>query len=55
MRPFGVGNDTPIGTVVGVNVGCLEGISEEALSKVPIVFVDGLNDRPGAPQFFAHL
>ena len=55
VRPFGVGNDTPIGTVVGVNVGCLEGISEEALSKVPIVFVDGLNDRPGAPQFFAHL
>ena len=55
VRPFGIGNDTPIGTVIGVNVGCLEGISEEALSKVPIVFVDGLHDRPDAPQFFAHL
>ena len=55
VRPFGVGNDTPIGTVIGVNVGCLEGLSEEALSQVPIVFVDGLHDRPHAPQFFAHL
>ena len=55
VRPFGVGNDTPIGTVIGVNVGCLEGLSEEALSQVPIVYVDGLHDRPHAPQFFAHL
>ena len=55
VRPFGVGNDTPIGTVIGVNVGCLEGIGDEALSKIPIVFVDGLHDRPDAPQFFAHL
>ena len=55
VRPFGIGNDTPIGTVIGVNVGCLEGIGDEALSKIPIVFVDGLHDRPDAPQFFAHL
>jgi hypothetical protein len=55
VRPFGIGNDTPIGTVIGVNVGCLEGISEEALSKLPVVFVDGLHDRPDAPPFFAHL
>lgn len=36
VRAFGVGNDTPIGTMYGVNVGCLEGVTEEELSKVPI-------------------
>jgi hypothetical protein len=56
VRAFGVGNDTPIGRMYGVNVGCLEGLSEEALSKLPITYVDGLNDRwSQAPQFFSHL
>jgi hypothetical protein len=56
VRPFGVGNDTPIGKMVGVNVGCLEGLSEEALSKIPITYIDGMNDRwQEAPEFFAHL
>src|SRR3954465_2707458 len=26
VRPFGVGNDTPIGKMYGVNLGCLEGV-----------------------------
>lgn len=56
VRPFGVGNETPIGKMIGVNVGCLEGLSEESLSKLPITYVDGLNDRsPHAPAFFSHL
>ena len=55
VRAFGVGNDTPIGKMYGVNMGCLEGIGEEALSRVPITYVDGMNDRQDTPAFFAHL
>ena len=56
VRPFGVGNDTPIGTMYGVNIGCLEGISEEDLSKIPITYVDGMNDKwQQPPTFFSHI
>ena len=56
VRPFGIGNDTPIGKMYGVNIGCLEGISEEALSKIPICYVDGMNDQlQTPPQFCSHL
>ena len=55
VRAFGVGNDTPIGKMYGVNVGCLE-ISDEALAKLRITYVDGLNDNwPNSPAFFTHL
>lgn len=56
VRPFGVGNDTPMGRMYGVNIGCLEGVPEETLAKIPVIRVDGMNDRWGeAPAFFAHL
>ncbi|HET7731703.1 MAG TPA: GFA family protein [Usitatibacter sp.] len=55
VRAFGVGNETPMGTMYGVNVGCLEGLSEEELSKLPIAFVDGMNDRMETPAFHSHL
>jgi hypothetical protein len=56
VRCFGVGNETPIGKMYGVNVGCLEGIGEEELSKLKITYVDGMHDRwPQAPAFTAHL
>lgn len=56
VRPFGVGNETPVGKMVGVNIGCLEGVSEEELSKIPITYVDGMNDRwDRTPAHFAHL
>ncbi|MGH8250175.1 MAG: GFA family protein [Steroidobacteraceae bacterium] len=56
VRAFGVGNDTPIGKMYGVNIGCLEGVSEEELSRLPINYVDGLHDRwQNAPDFFIHL
>ncbi|WP_111412215.1 GFA family protein [Billgrantia lactosivorans] len=56
VRPFGVGNETPIGKMYGVNIGCLEGISEEELSGISITYVDGMNDQwQQFPQFFAHL
>lgn len=56
VRAFGVGNDTPIGKMYGVNIGCLEGISEDELSRLPITHVDGMNDKwDQAPTFFSHL
>ena len=56
VRAFGVGNDTPVGKMYGVNLGCLEDVTDEELSKIPITYVDGRNDGwPNAPQFFAHL
>jgi hypothetical protein len=40
----------------GVNVGCLEGLSEEELAKVPITYVDGRDDRwQDVPAFVSHL
>ena len=57
MRPFGIGTDTPIGRMYGVNLGCLEGVSEEELSRLTISYVDGLNRAlaGGAPAFCSHL
>ena len=56
VRPFGVGNETPIGRMYGVNIGCLEGVTEEELSKIPVIHVDGMNDRwHEAPQHRSHM
>jgi hypothetical protein len=56
VRAFGVGNDTPVGTMYGVNLGCLEGVTEEELSRIPITYVDGLHDRwQSTPEFTSHL
>ena len=56
VRAFGVGTETPIGRMVGVNLGCLTDVSDEALSRLTITWVDGLHDRwQDAPAFFAHL
>jgi len=56
VRVFGVGHDTPIGMMYGVNVMCLEGISDEELARIPITYVDGRDDNwQNAPAVFAHL
>jgi hypothetical protein len=56
VRPFGIGNETPIGKMYGVNIGCLEDVTEEELSNIPITCVDGMNDQWGQrPRFFSHL
>jgi hypothetical protein len=56
VRAFGVGNDTPIGKMYGVNIGCLEGVSEQELATIPITYVDGMHDRwDTAPEFIDHL
>jgi hypothetical protein len=55
VRPFGVGTETPVGTMYGVNLGCLDDVSDEELSRVPITYVDGRNDRFAPPACFSHL
>jgi hypothetical protein len=56
VRSFGIGNDTPMGKMYGVNIGCLEDVSEEELARIPIVRVDGMHDRwQDVPEFFSHL
>ena len=56
VRCFGIGNDTPIGKMYGINLGCLNDVSDEELSRVPITYVDGLHDRWNrAPEFHQHL
>ena len=56
VRPFGIGNDTPVGRMYGVKIGCLEGIAEEELARIPVTYVDGMNDRwQETPAHVAHL
>jgi len=55
VRAFGVGNDTPIGKMYGVNIGCLDGISEKELSELRITYVDGMHDRFEQPDNWSHL
>ena len=56
VRAFGVGTETPIGRMYGVNLGCLEGVSEEELAAVPVTYVDGLYDNWGMPpEFTSHM
>ena len=56
VRAFGEGNDTPIGKMYGVNVMCLEGVSDAELAAIPIVYVDGRDDNwQNPPTVFAHL
>lgn len=55
VRCFGVGNDTPIGKMFGINVGCLD-VDDETLSRIPVTHVDGLHDRwSEAPPFTSHM
>lgn len=56
VRCFGIGNDTPIGRMIGVHLGCLDGVDDAQFAQVPIVYVDGLHDRwQDAPAHVAHL
>lgn len=54
-RAFGIGNETPVGKMAGANIGCLVGVTEEELSKIPITYVDGINNHwQNAPEFVSH-
>ncbi len=56
VRAFGIGTETPIGKMIGVNLGCLEQVSEAELAAVPITYIDGLHDQwQSEPEFLGHL
>jgi hypothetical protein len=56
VRAFGIGTETPIGMMYGINLGCLDNVSDEELANAPITYVDGRNDRwQSAPDLFSHL
>ena len=55
VRAYGVGTETPIGVMYGVNLGCLEDVSDEELARVPVTYVDGQNDHFAPPVHFSHL
>lgn len=56
VRVFGVGSDTPIGKIYGVNIGCLENVTERELESIPVVYVDGMHDRwDSAPEYYKYL
>ena len=56
VRAFGIGTETPIGLMYGVNLGCLEDASDEELANAPVTYVDGRSDNwANAPEFFRHL
>ena len=56
VRSFGVGNETPVGKMYGVNVMCLDDVSDEELASIPITYVDGRSDSwQNTPAFFSHL
>ncbi len=56
VRPFGIGH-TPDGqTMYGVNLGCLENVTPEALAAAPITYTDGKHDNwPEAPAITSYL
>lgn len=45
VRSFGLGNAPEYGTLYGVNVMCLDGVSDEELAGLPITYTDGRNDN----------
>lgn len=55
VRVFGIGTETPIGKMYGVNLGCLEGLGDKELAALKITYVDGLNDKFAPPEFTGHL
>ncbi len=56
VRSFGIGTETPIGKMYGVNLGCLTGVTEEELVGLKITYVDGMHDQwQKSPEFFRHL
>ena len=56
VRAFGIGTETPVGKMYGVNLMCLDDATDEELSAAPIVYIDGRSDNwQNQPAFFSPL
>ena len=56
VRAFGIGTETPVGKMYGVNLMCLDDATDEELSAAPIVYIDGRSDNwQNPPAFFSPL
>lgn len=55
VRPFGIGTDTPLGRMYGVNLGCLVDVTDAQLAALAVVRIDGLHDRLEPPEHGSHL
>ena len=50
VRPFGKGDSPARGAFYGVSVACLEGLSAEQLAAIPVLTIDGRNERWDSPS-----
>ena len=55
VRAFGIGNSKEFGRKIGVNLGCLDGVTDAELAAAPIVYIDGRNDTHGPPAETGHM
>lgn len=55
VRSFGIGHTPEGNRIYGVNLGCLENVTPEALAAAPIVYIDGRHDRHAAPNVTSYL
>ena len=55
VRAFGMGNSPEFGHMYGVNLGCLDDVTDAELATAPITYVDGRNDRHAPPTETRHL
>jgi len=55
VRVFGIGTETPIGKMYGVNIGCLDALGDKELAALKITYVDGLHDKFAPPEYTEHL
>ena len=53
VRVYGHGTATPMGEMYGVNVGCIDALTDAELAALPIVRTDGLHDRWQQPPAHA--
>ncbi len=49
VRSFGLGNSGELGKIYGVNVMCLDDVTDEELANAPITYVDGRHDNWNHP------